>query len=139
MNGSHPGRTAELLLWIAETFEVIADDIAADEALDGDLKTAMGLMGILRLDTREEVKMRARELDTLCRRELEKREKHKERALLERLEAAVASLVESSGNVAEDIDSEILAELGERSRDLKRPWIHRWVRRLGRRLLRPWA
>lgn len=136
MNSSPPKRTAELVAWLRGMFELITNDITAGKALSKDLKKAMGLMEALRIDTRAEVKSKARAIDCLCASELMKRREKAERAWLQQLENAVASFAESSADVAAGLDREILESFAERAKDLKRPWVHRFLRRARRRLMR---
>lgn len=136
MNSSPPETTTDLVQWLRDTFELIANDITNGKALSKDLKKAMGFVEGLRIDTRDEVKLKARAIDCLCVRELAKRREKTERAWLQQLENAVASFAESSADVAADLDREILDDIVEQAKDLKRPWVHRFLRRARRRMMR---
>lgn len=134
MNGPPPKRTAELIRWLSETLELIANDITAGKALSKDLKKAMGFMEALRIDTRPEVKVKARAIDAICVRELAKRREKTHRGWLEQLQNVAAAAADSSADVAAGIDEELLEELGEETRDLRRHWSSRIFRRMCRKL-----
>ncbi len=136
MNGPPPKRTAELMDWLRETFELVASDIAGGTAPSKDLREAMGFMKALRIDTRDEVMRKARAIDAMCVRELSKRRLKTERTWLQQLENVAAELAESSTDVASDLDLEILNGIREEAKDLRRHWCSRVFRRMCRQVRR---
>lgn len=136
MNGSPPKRTAELVQWLRDTFELIASDITSGKALSKDLQKAMGFMEALRIDTRREVRVKACAIDAICVRELANRREKTRRGWLEQLENIASSVADSSADVAAGIDEEILEELRDEARDLRQHWSSRIFRRMCRKVRR---
>lgn len=136
MNGSPPKRTAELVQWLRDTFELITSDIAGGKAESKDLEKAMGFMEALRIDTRREVRVKACAIDAICVRELARRRERTHRGWLEQLRNIAEAAAESSSDVAGDIDAEILEELRDEARDLRQHWSSRIFRRMCRKLRR---